>query len=63
MSVAMDKCTAMVRVRDACKDDIKANYKKKKKENTSLLYIDETKPRGHRFQAVSRQKLFQTYQF
>ena len=24
---------------------------------------DETKPRGPRFQAVSRQKLFQTYQF
>ena len=29
----------------------------------NFAVADETKPRGRRFHAVSRQKLFQTYQF
>ena len=36
MTIAMDKCTARVRVRDAPKDDVKATKikeKKKEKEN------------------------------
>ena len=32
-------------------------------EETVELNIDETRPRGRRFQAVSRQKLYRTYQF
>ena len=30
MAVAMDKCTARVRVRDACRDDVKATKIKEK---------------------------------
>ena len=42
MAVAMDKCTARVRVRDAREDDVKE--KEKEKENKCLLYM-ETFPR------------------
>ena len=28
-----------------------------------MVASDKTRPRGHRFHAVLRQKLFQTYQF
>ena len=39
----MDKCTARVRVRDACVDDVKATIikeKQKQKENICLLYME-----------------------
>ena len=42
MAVAMDECTARVRVRDARRDDVKATTIKEKentKENICLLYI------------------------
>ena len=46
MSVAMDKCTARVRVRDAHGDDVKDSAIKekekenKRKENICLLYME-----------------------
>ena len=43
IAVAMDKCTARVRVRDARRDDVKATIikqKQKEKENLCLLYME-----------------------
>ena len=48
MAVAMDKCTARVRVRDALKDDVKATtIKKKKKKYMSTVYGDVLKPKSN----------------
>ena len=42
----------------------KGNTEAGKRERESLREgVDEMRPRGSQFQAVSRQKLFQTYQF
>ena len=43
MAVAIDKCTARVRVRDACGGDVTATIIKEKEieiENTCLLYME-----------------------
>ena len=41
MAVAIDNCTARVRVRDARGDDVKSIIiKEKEKENTCLLYME-----------------------
>ena len=45
MAIAMDKCTARVRMRDAWGDDVKATIvkekgKEKEKENTWLLSME-----------------------
>ena len=41
MTVAMDKCSVRVRVRDARRDDVKATtIKEKEKENICLLYME-----------------------
>ena len=40
MAVAMDKCTARVRVRDARGDDVKATIIKEEKKNICLLYME-----------------------
>ena len=54
MAIAMDKCTARVRVRDACRDNVKATTtKKKKKKNKkkrkymSTVYGDVPKPKSN----------------
>ena len=50
MVVAMDKCTAKVRVRDACGDDVKATIikeKKKKIKNIFTVYGDVPKPENN----------------
>ena len=41
MVVPIDKCRVRVRVRDACRDDVKATtITEKEKENIYLIYIE-----------------------
>ena len=54
MTVAMDKCTARVKVRDAWRDDVKAttikkkkNKNKRKNKKMSTVYEDVPKPKSN----------------
>ena len=47
MAVAMDKCTARVRVRDARGDNVKATTIKEKEKYMSNVYGDVSKPKSN----------------
>ena len=46
MAVAMDKCTARVRVRDAHRDDVKVTTIKKKEKEKEKIHGDFYKPKS-----------------
>ena len=47
MAVAMDKCTARVRVRDARGDNVKATTIKEKEKYMSNVYGDVSNPKSN----------------